>query len=136
MFNNIFKTFISTIAFLILCISIYIAILVSFDFFDKDHDMMTRPMDPHMNTMIRPMDPHMNTMIRPMDPHMDTMKRPMDPHMDTMIRPLDLREMTAHDYDLLIKQLELEKQFIEQNINLEKNRIDLEIQRLTTEKNK
>ena len=103
MFNNIFKTFISTIAFLILCISIYLAILVSFDFFDKDHDMM---------------------------------KRPMDPHMDMMKRPMDLREMTADDYDLLIKQLELEKQFIEQNITLEKNRIDLEIQRLTTEKNK
>jgi len=114
MFNNIFKTFISTIAFLILCISIYLAILVSFDFFDKDHDMMKRPMDPHM----------------------DMMKRPMDPHMDMMKRPMDLREMTADDYDLLIKQLELEKQFIEQNITLEKNRIDLEIQRLTTEKNK
>jgi len=125
MFNNIFKTFISTIAFLILCISIYLAILVSFDFFDKDHDMMKRPMDPHMDMM-----------KRPMDPHMDMMKRPMDPHMDMMKRPMDLREMTADDYDLLIKQLELEKQFIEQNITLEKNRIDLEIQRLTTEKNK
>jgi hypothetical protein len=136
MFNNIFKTFISTIAFLILCISIYLAILVSFDFFDKDHDMMKRPMDPHMDMMKRPMDPHMDMMKRPMDPHMDMMKRPMDPHMDMMKRPMDLREMTADDYDLLIKQLELEKQFIEQNITLEKNRIDLEIQRLTTEKNK
>ena len=104
MFNNIFKTFISTIAFLILCISIYLAILVSFDFFDQDNDMLTRA--------------------------------PMDPHMDMMKRPIDIREMTADDYDLLIKQLELEKQFIEQNINLEKNRIDLEIQRLITEKNK
>ncbi len=56
--------------------------------------------------------------------------------MDMMKRPIDIREMTADDYDLLIKELELEKQFIEQNINLEKNRIDLEIQRLITEKNK
>tara|TARA_B100000579_G_scaffold189336_1_gene154580 strand:+ start:74146 stop:74526 length:381 start_codon:yes stop_codon:yes gene_type:complete len=126
MFNNIFKTFISTIAFLILCISIYLAILVSFDFFDQDNDMLTRA----------PMDPHMDMMKRPMDPHMNMMKRPMDPHMDMMKRPIDIREMTADDYDLLIKQLELEKQFIEQNINLEKNRIDLEIQRLITEKNK
>ena len=115
MFNNIFKTFISTIAFLILCISIYLAILVSFDFFDQDNDMLTRA----------PMDPHMDMMKRPMDPHMDMMKRPMDPRMDMMKRPMDIREMTADDYDLLIKQLELEKKFI-----------DLEIQRLITEKNK
>ncbi|MBK90003.1 MAG: hypothetical protein CL772_02355 [Chloroflexi bacterium] len=115
MFNNIFKTFISTIAFLILCISIYLAILVSFDFFDQDHDSLTRV----------PMDPHMDMMKRPMDPHMDMMKRPMDPRMDMMKRPMDIREMTADDYDLLIKQLELEKKFI-----------DLEIQRLITEKNK
>lgn len=114
MFNNIFKTFISTIAFLILCISIYLAILASFDFFDQDNDMMKRPIDPHT----------------------DMMNRPIDPHMNMMKRPIDLREMTSDDYDLLIKQLELEKQFIEQNINLEKNRIDLEIQRLIIEKNK
>jgi len=125
MFNNIFKTFISTIAFLILCISIYLAILASFDFFDQDNDMMKRPIDPRTDMM-----------KRPIDPHTDMMNRPIDPHMNMMKRPIDLREMTSDDYDLLIKQLELEKQFIEQNINLEKNRIDLEIQRLIIEKNK
>ena len=150
MFNNIFKIFISTIVFLVLCISIYVAILVSLDFFDKDKkpllnkdmqenrlgpmdpkDMMRGPMD-HKDMMRGPMD-HKDMMRGPMDPK-DMMRGPMDPR--DMIRDPNIIEKTSEEYELIIKELELQKQFIDRDITLEKNRIDLEIQRITNEKNK
>ena len=120
MFNNIFKIFISIIVFLVLCISIYVAILVSLDFFDKDKK-------PLLNKDMQ------ENRLGPMD-HEDMMRGPMD-HKD-MMRDTNIIEKTSEEYELIIKELELQKQFIDRDITLEKNRIDLEIQRITNEKNK
>ena len=120
MFNNIFKIFISIIVFLVLCISIYVAILVSLDFFDKDKK-------PLLNKDMQ------ENRLGPMDPK-DMMRGPMDPR--DMIRDPNIIEKTSEEYELIIKELELQKQFIDRDITLEKNRIDLEIQRITNEKNK
>jgi len=54
---------------------------------------------------------------------------------DMMRDPVPI-EMTVEDYELIIQELELQKKFIERDIALEPQRIDLEIQRITNEKNK
>jgi hypothetical protein len=133
MFNNIFKIYISLIALLVLCVSIYIAVLVSLNFFDQDtkplsnkniQDNRTDYMGPR-DMMRGPIDPHMNR--GPIDPHMN--RAPLDHHMN--IVPMSPRDMTVEEYELIIKELELQKQHRDRETTLDKNRIDLEIQRLT-----
>ena len=166
MFNNIFKIYISLIALLVLCVSIYIAVLVSLNFFDQDtkplsnkniqdnrtdymgpRDMMRGPIDPHMNRA--PLDHHMN--IVPMSPRDMTIEeyeliikelelqkqhRDRETTLDKNRIDLEIQRLTNKEYELIIKELELEKQQRDKDVTLEKDRIDLEIQRLTNEKDK
>jgi len=166
MFNNIFKIYISLIALLVLCVSIYIAVLVSLNFFDQDtkplsnkniqdnrtdymgpRDMMRGPIDPHMNRA--PLDHHMN--IVPMSPRDMTVEeyeliikelelqkqhRDRETTLDKNRIDLEIQRLTNKEYELIIKELELEKQQRDKDVTLEKDRIDLEIQRLTNEKDK
>ena len=107
MINNIFKITISIMTLLILCISVYIAIILSLDFFD-DEKSSSKKSDGHHEQRMMP---------------------------DMMRDPVSI-EMTVEDYELIIQELELQKKFIERDIALEPQRIDLEIQRITNEKNK
>ena len=107
MINNIFKITISIMTLLILCISVYIAIILSLDFFD-DEKSSSKKSDGHHEQRMMP---------------------------DMMRAPVQI-EMTVEDYELIIQELELQKKFIERDIALEPQRIDLEIQRITNEKNK
>ena len=107
MINNIFKITISIMTLLILCISVYIAIILSLDFFD-DEKSSSKKSDGHHDQRMMP---------------------------DMMRAPVQI-EMTVEDYELIIQELELQKKFIERDIALEPQRIDLEIQRITNEKNK
>jgi len=166
MFNNIFKIYISLIALLVLCVSIYIAVLVSLNFFDQDtkplsnkniqdnrtdymgpRDMMRGPIDPHMNRA--PLDHHMN--IVPMSPRdmsieeyeliikeleLQKQHRDRETALDKNRIDLEIQRLTNKEYELIIKELELEKQQRDKDVTLEKDRIDLEIQRLTNEKDK
>ena len=107
MINNIFKITISIMTLLILCISVYIAIILSLDFFD-DEKSSSKKSEGHHDQRMMP---------------------------DMMRAPVPI-EMTVEDYELIIQELELQKKFIERDIALEPQRIDLEIQRITNEKNK
>jgi len=122
MINNIFKITISIMTLLILCISVYIAIILSLDFFD-DEKSSSRKSEGHHDQRMMP----------------DMMRAPVghDQRMmpDMMRAPVPI-EMTVEDYELIIQELELQKKFIERDIALEPQRIDLEIQRITNEKNK
>ena len=122
MINNIFKITISIMTLLILCISVYIAIIISLDFFD-DEKSSSRKSEGHHDQRMMP----------------DMMRAPVghDQRMmpDMMRDPVPI-EMTVEDYELIIQELELQKKFIERDIALEPQRIDLEIQRITNEKNK
>ena len=122
MINNIFKITISIMTLLILCISVYIAIILSLDFFD-DEKSSSRKSEGHHDQRMMP----------------DMMRAPVghDQRMmpDMMRDPVPI-EMTVEDYELIIQELELQKKFIERDIALEPQRIDLEIQRITNEKNK
>ncbi|MED5237056.1 MAG: hypothetical protein VX783_00765 [Chloroflexota bacterium] len=107
---------------LILCISVYIAIILSLDFFD-DEKSSSRKSEGHHDQRMMP----------------DMMRAPVghDQRMmpDMMRDPVPIK-MTVEDYELIIQELELQKKFIERDIALEPQRIDLEIQRITNEKNK
>ena len=92
---------------LILCISVYIAIILSLDFFDEEKSS-SRKSEGHHDQRMMP---------------------------DMMRDPVPIK-MTVEDYELIIQELELQKKFIERDIALEPQRIDLEIQRITNEKNK
>ena len=122
MINNIFKITISIMTLLILCISVYIAIILSLDFFD-DEKSSSRKSEGHHDQRMMP----------------DMMRDPVGHNQrmmpDMMRDPVPI-EMTVEDYELIIQELELQKKFIERDIALEPQRIDLEIQRITNEKNK
>ncbi len=122
MINNIFKITISIMTLLILCISVYIAIILSLDFFD-DEKSSSRKSEGHHDQRMMP----------------DMMRAPVGHNQrmmpDMMRDPVPI-EMTVEDYELIIQELELQKKFIERDIALEPQRIDLEIQRITNEKNK
>ncbi len=122
MINNIFKITISIMTLLILCISVYIAIILSLDFFD-DEKSSSRKSEGHHDQRMMP----------------DMMRAPVGHEQrmmpDMMRDPVSI-EMTVEDYELIIQELELQKKFIERDIALEPQRIDLEIQRITNEKNK
>ena len=122
MINNIFKITISIMTLLILCISVYIAIILSLDFFD-DEKSSSRKSEGHHDQRMMP-----NMMRAPVGHDQRMMP-------DMMRAPVPI-EMTVEDYELIIQELELQKKFIERDIALEPQRIDLEIQRITNEKNK
>ena len=122
MINNIFKITISIMTLLILCISVYIAIILSLDFFD-DEKSSSRKSEGHHDQRMMP-----NMMRAPVGHDQRMMP-------DMMRDPVPI-EMTVEDYELIIQELELQKKFIERDIALEPQRIDLEIQRITNEKNK
>ena len=122
MINNIFKITISIMTLLILCISVYIAIILSLDFFDDEKSSSRKSEGHHDQRM-------MTDIMRAPVGHEQRM-------MPDMMRDAVSIEMTVEDYELIIQELELQKKFIERDIALEPQRIDLEIQRITNEKNK
>ena len=82
----------------------------------------------------------MPDMMRPThqpDPRMmPDMMRPTHQPDPRMIPDVTSIQMTIEDYELIIQELELRKKYIQNDIALEQEKIDLEIQRITNEKNK
>jgi len=133
---------------LILCISVYMAIILSLDYFDDEKSSSknseSRKEQRMMPDMMRPThqpDPRMMPdMMRPThqpDPRMmPDMMRPTHQPDPRMIPDVTSIQMTIEDYELIIQELELRKKYIQNDIALEQEKIDLEIQRITNEKNK
>ena len=133
---------------LILCISVYMAIILSLDYFDDEKSSSknseSRKEQRMMPDMMRPThqpDPRMMPdMMRPThqpDPRMmPDMMRPTHQPDPRMMPDVTSIQMTIEDYELIIQELELRKKYIQNDIALEQEKIDLEIQRITNEKNK
>ena len=133
---------------LILCISVYMAIILSLDYFDDEKssskNSVSRKEQRMMPDMMRPThqpDPRMMPdMMRPThqpDPRMmPDMMRPTHQPDPRMMPDVTSIQMTIEDYELIIQELELRKKYIQNDIALEQEKIDLEIQRITNEKNK
>ena len=133
---------------LILCISVYMAIILSLDYFEDEKSSSknseSRKEQRMMPDMMRPThqpDPRMMPdMMRPThqpDPRMmPDMMRPTHQPDPRMIPDVTSIQMTIEDYELIIQELELRKKYIQNDIALEQEKIDLEIQRITNEKNK
>ncbi len=118
---------------LILCISVYMAIILSLDYFDDEKSSSK-------NSESRKEQRMMPDMMRPThqpDPRMiPDMMRPTHQPDPRMIPDVTSIQMTIEDYELIIQELELRKKYIQNDIALEQEKIDLEIQRITNEKNK
>ncbi len=118
---------------LILCISVYMAIILSLDYFDDEKSSSK-------NSVSRKEQRMMPDMMRPThqpDPRMmPDMMRPTHQPDPRMIPDVTSIQMTIEDYELIIQELELRKKYIQNDIALEQEKIDLEIQRITNEKNK
>jgi len=133
---------------LILCISVYMAIILSLDYFEDEKSSSknseSRKEQRMMPDMMRPThqpDPRMMPdMMRPThqpDPRMmPDMMRPTHQPDPRMMPDVTSIQMTIEDYELIIQELELRKKYIQNDIALEQEKIDLEIQRITNEKNK
>ena len=118
---------------LILCISVYMAIILSLDYFEDEKSSSK-------NSESRKEQRMMPDMMRPThqpDPRMmPDMMRPTHQPDPRMIPDVTSIQMTIEDYELIIQELELRKKYIQNDIALEQEKIDLEIQRITNEKNK
>ena len=118
---------------LILCISVYMAIILSLDYFD-DEKSSSKNSETHKEQRNIP------DMMRPThqpDPRMmPDMMRPTHQPDPRMMPNVTSIQMTIEDYELIIQELELRKKYIQNDIALEQEKIDLEIQRITNEKNK
>ena len=118
---------------LILCISVYMAIILSLDYFEDEKSSSK-------NSESRKEQRMMPDMMRPThqpDPRMmPDMMRPTHQPDPRMMPDVTSIQMTIEDYELIIQELELRKKYIQNDIALEQEKIDLEIQRITNEKNK
>ena len=103
---------------LILCISVYMAIILSLDYFEDEKSSSK------------------NSESRKEQRMMPDMMRPTHQPDPRMIPDVTSIQMTIEDYELIIQELELRKKYIQNDIALEQEKIDLEIQRITNEKNK
>tara|TARA_Y100000590_G_scaffold327099_1_gene371331 strand:+ start:29268 stop:29615 length:348 start_codon:yes stop_codon:yes gene_type:complete len=109
------------------------AIILSLDYFDDEKSSSK-------NSESRKEQRMMPDMMRPThqpDPRMiPDMMRPTHQPDPRMIPDVTSIQMTIEDYELIIQELELRKKYIQNDIALEQEKIDLEIQRITNEKNK
>ena len=124
-----FKIYIIIISFLILILAIYSSVIISIEYFDNNEKQNTN------NSEFR--DPwgggQFNPQIRKSE--MELEKKQMEAHTKREINAIELQlgYISDKDYELLGQQLELDKKNLEDELNLNLMRMDLEILRMGIE---
>ena len=124
-----FKIYIIIISFLILMLAIYSSVIISIEYFDNNKKQNTN------NSEFR--DPwgggQFNPQIRKSE--MELEKKQMEAHTKREINAIELQlgYISDKDYELLGQQLELDKKNLEDELNLNLMRMDLEILRMGIE---
>ena len=124
-----FKIYIIIISFLILMLAIYSSVIISIEYFDNNKKQNTN------NSEFR--DPwgggQFNPQIRKSE--MELEKKQMEAHTKREINAIELQlgYISDKDYELLGQQLELDKKNLEDELNLNLMRMDLEILRMGNE---
>jgi len=124
-----FKIYIIIISFLILILAIYSSVIISIEYFDNNKKQNTN------NSEFR--DPwgggQFNPQIRKSE--MELEKKQMEAHTKREINAIELQlgYISDKDYELLGQQLELDKKNLEDELNLNLMRMDLEILRMGIE---
>ena len=124
-----FKIYIIIISFLILILAIYSSVIISIEYFDNNKKQNTN------NSEFR--DPwsggQFNPQIRKSE--MELEKKQMEAHTKREINAIELQlgYISDKEYELLGQQLELDKKNLEDELNLNLMRMDLEILRMGIE---
>ena len=124
-----FKIYIIIISFLILILAIYSSVIISIEYFDNNEKQNTN------NSEFR--DPwgggQFNPQIRKSE--MELEKKQMEAHTKREINAIELQlgYISDKEYELLGQQLELDKKNLEDELNLNLMRMDLEILRMGIE---
>ena len=124
-----FKIYIIIISFLILILATYSSVIISIEYFDNNKKQNTN------NSEFR--DPwgggQFNPQIRKSE--MELEKKQMEAHTKREINAIELQlgYISDKEYELLGQQLELDKKNLEDELNLNLMRMDLEILRMGIE---
>ena len=124
-----FKIYIIIISFLILILAIYSSVIISIEYFDNNKKQNTN------NSEFR--DPwgggQFNPQIRKSE--MELEKKQMEAHTKREINAIELQlgYISDKEYELLGQQLELDKKNLEDQLNLDLMRMDLEMLRMGIE---
>ena len=124
-----FKIYIIIISFLILILAIYSSVIISIEYFDNNKKQNTN------NSEFR--DPwgggQFNPQIRKSEIELE--KKQMEAHTKREINAIELQlgYISDKEYELLGQQLELDKKNLEDQLNLDLMRMDLEMLRMGIE---
>ena len=124
-----FKIYISIISFLVLLLALYSSTIISIEYFDNNKQQNeNRPeiRDPWGGGQFNPQ-------IRKSE--MELEKKQMEAHTKREINAIELQlgYISDKEYELLGQQLELDKKNLEDELNLNLMRMDLEILRMGIE---
>ena len=125
-----FKIYITIISFILLILSIYASTIITIEYFDKNDKMQN-------GNYLENRDPwsggQFNPQIRKSELELE--KKQMEAHTKREIEgvELQLEYLKNNESQLLKKQLELDKKNIEDQLNLDLMRMDLEILRMNLE---
>lgn len=127
MFNNMFKIYISIISFLVLMLSIYSSTIMSIEYFDNNKKQNYNNVE--FQDPFGGMRGEFNPQIRKSELELE--KKQMEMHTKKEIESIELQleNIKNNDYELLGKQLEIQKKNLEDNLNIDLMRMDLEILR-------
>ena len=125
-----FKIYITIISFILLILSIYASTIITIEYFDKNDKKQN-------GNNLENRDPwsggQFNPQIRKSELELD--KKQMEAHTKREIEgvQLQLEYLKNNESELLKKQLELDKKNLEDQLNLDLMRMDLEILRMNVE---
>ena len=136
-----FKIIISITSFAILIISLYLAILISIDFFNEK-DLFMQPSMVPRNIMEPPMDPRN---MRPLDfqrnnelfhAELEFEKEMFENKMKSEIERIEskIKLLNESNLEYLLNEFEADKKQLEDNLFFEQKRRDLDIKRLEIER--
>jgi hypothetical protein len=124
-----FKIYISIILFLFLILTIYSSVIVSIEYFDNNQNQNVNNSEWRTHRD----EGQFNPKIRKNE--LEFEKKQMEAHTTKEIESIDLQleYIKNNEHELLRKQLELSKKNLEDNLNIDLMRMDLEILRMSVE---
>tara|TARA_B110000438_G_scaffold238546_1_gene236378 strand:+ start:133 stop:519 length:387 start_codon:yes stop_codon:yes gene_type:complete len=126
-----FKIIISITSFAILIISLYLAILISIDFFNEKDLFMQPSMDPRN---MRPLDFQRNNEL--FHAELEFEKEMFENKMKSEIERIEskIKLLNESNLEYLLNEFEADKKQLEDNLFFEQKRRDLDIKRLEIER--
>ena len=125
-----FKIYISIISFLVLLLALYSSTIISIEYFDNKKQINSNV---EFHEPFGDMRGEFNPQIRRSE--MELEKKQMEAHTKREINAIELQlgYISDKEYELLGQQLELDKKNLEDQLNLDLMRMDLEILRMGIE---